>query len=278
MDRPVLTVAAIVIFIPDFIMLFALRNVIYSVTIIYFTLLFTATFIIMKLVKIYGVLIFLLSILAVLLLYIKTFYSYTATVSKYFFYLPNMPISNKIIFTFIILLVIFFIIQGLFSRKFWALLSYYFMASGVLLLQMATLAYMRTFHIGINITSYLVYFGYIMDQEHTSIVSLMNHGYQTYLPLYRLSLPMALPLSAGFAISVLGSILWLYLKDSKTDDNIIGSFSIIIGLAIGFIFFISLRYIIPLKFEFLYIAIAFTTLFIIISYSNKKGRDIYTHI
>ena len=59
MERSALTAAAIVIFIPDFIMLFAIREVIYSVTVIYFILLFTATFIIMKLVKKYGVLIFL---------------------------------------------------------------------------------------------------------------------------------------------------------------------------------------------------------------------------
>ena len=273
MDRLSVTVAAAIIFVPDFIMIFAMRNLIYSQTIVYFVLIFTAAFILIKFIKIYGIVVFLLLVLAVLLLYLKTLYAYTTTVSKYFFYFPNMPVSYKLILTVITLIIAFFVIQGIFSTTFWHLLSYYFTATGMLLMQMATLAYMRAGDIGINTVSYLSSYNYMWVLEYRSVISLLAHGYQTYLPLYRLSLPLSLQLSAGFAISVIGSIFWLYVKDSKSNDNTAGSFSIVSGVIIGFIFFVSLRYFIPDRFEFLYMAIVIVLVFIIISYSNRKGRD-----
>ncbi|WMT51941.1 MAG: hypothetical protein RE471_03450 [Ferroplasma sp.] len=278
MDRLSVMVAAAIIFVPDFIMIFAMGDLIYTQTIVYFVLIFTAAFVLIKLLKVYGVVFFLLLILSVLLLYLKTLYAYTATISKYFFYLPDMPVSYKLILTVITLIIVFFVIQGLFSTTFWHVLSYYFAATGMLLMQMATLAYMRAANTGISTVSYLSSYNYIWVLEYRSIISLLEHGYQTYLPLYRLSLPLSLQLSAGFAISVIGSIFWLYVKDSKSSDNTAGSFSIVPGLIIGFIFFVFLRYFISVRFEFLYIAIAIVLVFILISYSNRKGRDISINI
>jgi hypothetical protein len=278
MYRLSVTVAAAIIFVPDFIMVFAMRDLIYGLTILYFVLIFTGAFVLMKFLKTYGVLAFLLLILSVLLLYLKTLYAYTPTVSRYFFYLPDMPVSYKLIFTIITIITVFFVIQGLFSTTFWHLLSYYLTATGMLLMQLATLAYMRAANIGINTVTYLTSYNYIWVLEYRSIISLLEHGYQTYLPLYRLSLPLSTELSAGFALSVIGSIFWLYARESKINDNTLGSFSIVPGLIIGFVFFVSLRYVIPVRLEFIYIAIAIVLVFIMISYSNRKGVDIHINI
>lgn len=266
------------IFTPDFIMLFVTRDLIYTVTVLYFVVIFTILFLLLKFIKLYGILILLLSILAILLLYLKTLFVQSLIVSKYFFYLPNMPVSRKLIFTVIILLILFFIIEGVFSITFGKLLSYYLTASGMLLMQMATLAYMKVRNITITTGSYFTSYSYVWLTEYASIISLFTHGYQTYLPLYKLSLPLSTEIATGFAVSTIAAIYWLYANNSKSNDNTIGSFSVVPGLLIGFLFFVSIRYVIPLEFEFVYIAIMVVVVFILISYSNKKGKDIYVDI
>lgn len=278
MNRFETIIVSTVIFIPDFIMLYATRNLIYTVTLLDFVIMFAILFLLWKFIKLYGILILLIGILIILLLYLKTLLVYTPIVSKYFFYLPSMPISRKLIFTVIILLILLFIIDGIFSKTFGKLLSYFLAASGMLLMQMATLAYMKIANITITTGSYFTSYNYVWLAEYASIISLFEHGYQTYLPLYKLSLPLSTEISAGFAISVMAAIYWLYANESKGNDNVIGSFSIIPGLIIGFMFFILIRYVIPLEFEFIYIAIVAISVFILISYSNKKGKDTYIYI
>ncbi len=278
MNRLETILVSAVIFIPDFIMLFATRDLIYTVTVLYFVVIFTILFLVLKFIKLYGVIILLLSILAILLLYLKTLFVKSQMISRYFFYLPDMPISRKLIFTVITLLILFFIIEGIFSKTFGKLLSYYLTASGMLLMQMATLAYMKMGNVAITTDSYFTSYSYVWLAEYSSIISLFEHGYQTYLPLYKLTLPFSIEISTGFAVSLIAAIFWLYASNSKSDDNTIGSFSVIPGLLIGFLFFISIRYVIPLEFEFIYIAIMVVAVFILISYSNKKAKDTYADI
>ena len=278
MNRLETILVSAVIFIPDFIMLFATRDLIYTVTVLYFVVIFTILFLVLKFIKLYGVIILLLSILAILLLYLKTLFVKSQMISRYFFYLPDMPISRKLIFTVITLLILFFIIEGIFSKTFGKLLSYYLTASGMLLMQMATLAYMKMGNVAITTDSYFTSYSYVWLAEYSSIISLFEHGYQTYLPLYKLTLPFSIEISTGFAVSLIAAIFWLYASNSKSDDNTIGSFSVIPRLLIGFLFFISIRYVIPLEFEFIYIAIMVVAVFILISYSNKKAKDTYADI
>jgi hypothetical protein len=267
-------IMAAIIFTPDFIMLYGLRSIIYDQTVFYFLVIFAAEIILSKFLKTYGISIILLTVLTILLFYLKTLYIYTHFVREYFYYIPNMPVTLKLILTVLIIFVIFFIIQALSTKKFWYLVSYYITVSGILLMQMATLAYMKVKNIGITMISYLSSFHHVSILEYKSIISLFVHGYQTFLPLYKLSIPLAFPLSIGFMLSVIGSIFWLYFRDNKGMDNTFGSFSIVLGLLLGYIFFLSLRYFISIKFEFLYIAIGILIVFIAISYSNRKGKDI----
>jgi uncharacterized protein YacL len=75
-------------------------------------------------------------------------------------------------------------------------------------------------------------------------------------------------------ISVIGTILWLYSIESSKTDNVFGYFSIVIGLAVGYLFFLMIHYVIPVKFEFLSIAIAVVSIYLLISYSNSKSKNI----
>ncbi len=261
------------IFLPNFIMLYAMRSIIYDETVFYFLILFTIEILLVKFLKKYGMQIFLYTILAFALFYLKTLYSYSHIVKTYFYYLPNMPVTYKLIFTVIIIIIAGIVVDALFTKKFWHLLSYYITVSGIMLMQMATLAYMQTTGITITGTSYLSNFYHVSNLEYESIITLFVHGYQTYLPLYKLSIPMEVPISIGFMISVIGAILWLYFREGKGIDNTFGAFSIVLGLFIGYIFFEVLHFFIPIGFKFLYIAIAVLIAYMLISYSNSKGRD-----
>ncbi|HIH60827.1 MAG TPA: hypothetical protein HA289_07240 [Ferroplasma sp.] len=185
-----------------------------------------------------------------------------------------MPITHKLLFTAIIIIIVGVVVEALFTHKFWHLLSYYISVSGTMLMGMATLAYMQTAGVSITSTSYLTSFYHVSNLEYKSIITLFEHGYQIYLPLYKLSIPMEFPISIGFMISVMGTISYIYFSENKGIDNIFGSFSIVLGLLIGYIFFQSLHYFIPVNFEFLYISIGVVVTYILISYSNKMGKDI----
>ena len=278
MNRLQTILVSALIFIPDFIMLFATGELILTVTVVYFVVIFTILFLLSKFIRLYGILILLLTLLVILLFYLKTLFVHSPIVVTYFSYLPDVPVSRKLIFTAIILLILLFIIEGILSKTFGKLISYYLTASGMLLMQMATLAYMKIGNIAITTSSYFTSYSYVWLAEYASIISLFKNGYQTYLPLYKLTLPFSTEISAGFAVSVIAAIYWLYASNSKNNDNTIGSFSVIPGLLIGFLFFISIRYIIPLEFEFIYIAIMVVTVFILISYSNKKAKNTYADI
>ena len=132
------------IFLPNFIMLYAMRSIIYDETVFYFLILFTIEILLVKFLKKYGMQIFLYTILAFALFYLKTLYSYSHIVKTYFYYLPNMPVTYKLIFTVIIIIIAGIVVDALFTKKFWHLLSYYITVSGIMLMQMATLAYMQT--------------------------------------------------------------------------------------------------------------------------------------
>ncbi|AGO61326.1 hypothetical protein [Ferroplasma acidarmanus] len=273
-NKYLIPVLAAIIFIPDFIMFYALGNVIYNSTVFYFVILFTVEIILSKFIKLYGFLIFLFTLMAVLLLYIKTLYYYTHIVGRYFYYLPNMPVTTRLVYTLVVIFIIGIMVEGLFSRKFWHLISSYIIVTGTMLMQMATLAYMHAGGITINYNSYMTSLYSVSVLEYKSILSLFLHGYQTYLPLYKLALPMAFPIAIGFMVSVIGTILWLYSIQSSKTDNVFGYFSIVIGLAIGYLFFLTIHYVTPVKFEFLSIAIAVVSVYLIISYSNSKSKDI----
>ncbi|MCL4310975.1 MAG: hypothetical protein M1462_00905 [Candidatus Thermoplasmatota archaeon] len=280
MKKYLMPILAAIIFFPDFIMFYALRSIIYDETIFYLVIIFVIEILLAKFLKIYGILIFLLTILTVLLLYLKTLYYYSHIVKTYFYYLPNMPITHKLLFTAIIIIIAGVVVEALFTQKFWHLLSYYISISGTMLMGMATLAYMHTAGISITSTStsYISSYYHVSNLEYKSIITLFEHGYQIYLPLYKLSIPMEFPISIGFMISVMGTILWLYLRENKGIDNIFGSFSIVLGLLIGYIFFQSLHYFISVNFEFLYISIGVVVTYILISYSNNRGKDIKIQI
>ncbi len=278
MNKFLILVLAAIIFIPDLIMFYVLRNVIYNETVFYFVIIFTLEIIYSKFMKIYGLLALLITIMILLILYLKTISSYNYIVIKYFYYLPNMPITDKLIFTTLIILIIGILIEGVFAKKFWHLISSFIIVSGIMLMQMATLAYMKSSGIVITYSSYMASFYRVSMLEYNSVFSLFIHGYQTYLPLYKLSLPLAFPIAIGFMVSVIGTILWLYSVGSSKIDNVFGYFSIVPGLIIGYIFFVWLHYITPDKFEFLSIAIVVVFVYIIISYSNSKSRDITVKI
>jgi hypothetical protein len=224
MDKYSIPILAAIIFIPDFIMFYTLGNIIYNETIFYFVVVFTIEIINSKFMKLHGLLIILITIMAVLMLYVKTLANYTQIVRKYFYYLPNMPVTSKLIYTAIVILIIVIMIEGLFARKFWHLVSSYIIVSGTMLMQIATLAYMNAGGIAINYASYMSSLDNVSILEYKSILSLFLHGYQTYLPLYKLALPMAFPLSIGFMISVMGTIFWLYFIESSKTDNVLDIF------------------------------------------------------
>jgi hypothetical protein len=274
MNKYLMPLIALIIFIPDFIMLYALGNLIINDTIFYIVVIFSVEIVLSKFMKGYGIFIILLTAMIILLFYLKTLLKYSNIVKTYFYYIPDMPVSYKLVLTALVIIAIAMLIEGLFTKNFWHLISYYITVSGIMLMQMATIAYMKKTGITVNIISYLSSFSHVTILEYSSIISLFNNGYQTYLPLYKLQIPMAIPVSIGFMASVIGSILWLYLNDGKKQDNAFAPFSIVLGLVIGYIFFESLHYI-PVKFEFLYIAMAVLATYIIISYSNGKGRDIF---
>lgn len=277
MNKFLMISIAIIIFIPDLIMFYALGDLILDETVFYLVVIFTIEIVLSKFLKIYGVLIILFTVLAILLFYLKTVFRYGITVKRYFYYVPNMPVTYKLILTALFIVLIALLVEGLFTQNFWHLISYYITVSGVMLMQMATIAYMQNSGISINIISYLNSFSHVTRLEYSSIISLFNNGYQIYLPLYKLSISLEIPIAAGFMLSVMGSILWLFLKEGKKSDNTFGAFSIVLGLIIGYIFFESLHFI-SFTFEFLYITIVVVITYVIISYSNKLGKDIIVNM
>lgn len=265
---------AAVIFIPDIIMFYALRDIIYEETIFYLVIIFVLEIIFSKLVKVYGSILILFTILVILVLYLKTLLSYTYVARTYFYYLPDIYITDKLLYTAIIIIIFSSFIGGLSTKKFWQLISSYIVISGIMLMQMATLAFMLKEGITINGTSFMSNLFKVSTLEYISVLSLFTHGYQIYLPLYKLSLPLAYPLAIGFMISVIGTIFWLYSIKSSKIDNVFGYFSIIPGLLIGYIFFEMLHYFTPVKFEFLLIAVVVAFVYVLISYSNSKSQEI----
>jgi len=274
MKSLLITILAAVIFIPDIIMFYALRNIIYEETIFYLVIIFVLEILFSKFVKVYGSMLILSTILVMLVLYLKTLLSYTHVARVYFYYLPDIYITDKLMFTAIVIIIFSAFIGGLFTKKFWELISSYIVVSGFMLMQMATLAFMLKGGITINGASFISNLGRVSTLEYISVLSLFTHGYQIYLPLYKLSLPLAYPLAIGFMISVIGTIFWLYSIKSSKIDNVFGYFSIIPGLLIGYIFFEMLHYFTPVKFEFLLIAVVIAFVYVLISYSNRKSQDI----
>ncbi|WP_337859916.1 hypothetical protein [Ferroplasma sp.] len=277
MNKFITPLVAIIIFIPDIIMLYALKKIIIGDTLFYLVIIFSIEILLSKFRKTYGVPAIFFTILAILLLYLKTLSKNTTIVKKYFYYLPNMPVTYKLILTGLIIMVILLLIDGIFTQNFWHLISNYIVVSGIMLMQMATIAYMQTEGITINIFSYLSSFTAVSETEYASLLSLFTTGLGGYLPLYKLTIPLETPVSIGFMASIMGSILWLFLKDGKKNDNTFGSFSIVLGLIIGYIFFESLHFV-SIQFEFLYIAIVILAVYILVSYSNKKGKDIIVEL
>ncbi len=266
MNKYVLYFIGIIIFLPDFIIIDSIYPVISKNLYVYFIIIIAVIIIASKFIKDYGSYFLPVFVLIMCLLVLKTIFKNSRMVVKYFYFLPGIPLNYRFLITVIFSISIIAIISGIFSDKFTHIISDYIVSTGILLDQIAAVTFMKMASI-----SYIDALVYVNYGDYYSLYTLFTKGYQTFLPLNKIILPVNSLLFYAFMVSLIFSLLWLYMDAYSNKNNTIASYSIIIGIIAGYLFFEFIGYMNLFFLQFLGIAVMALAVFIIIAITDKKS-------
>ncbi len=269
MNKYVLYIIGIIIFLPDFIIINSISPVISKNLYVYFIIAIAAVVMASKLIKSYGPYFVPLFTLIISIFVLKTVFKSSRIVIKYFYFVPDIPLNYEFLVTIIFSVAIASIIYGVLSDKFTRIISDYIISTGILLDQIAAVAFMKIASIG-----YIKALIYINYEDYYSLYTLFTRGYQTFLPLNRIILPINSLLFYAFIISLIFSLLWLYINAYSNKNNAIASYSIIIGIIFGYLFFEFIDYLNIFFLQFLAISLMVFAIFILIAITDKNSNKL----
>ncbi len=212
MKSYILYLISTIIFIPDFIMLYFVRNIIFNFLYISYLLFFMAfiiAIIIMKNYRAYISIAFLSIILILVIMNLKSSINIIFEKNRMGFIkdaiagIPAMPFTVKMIFTFVFVVIFTSIAAGISSQSFQRLISSFLLSTVILLEQSLIYTYMVIY----SISSYLNATIYIEYQNYLSIISLIRHGYQSNLPFAHITMPITHLMMYAFVISIVDSLV-----------------------------------------------------------------------
>lgn len=266
MNKYVLYFIGIIIFLPDLIIIDNIYPVISKNLYIYFILAIGIITIISKFIKNYGNYFLPVFALIISIFALKTVFKSSKIVIKYFYFLPDIPLNYEFLITIIFSISIIAIIYGILSDKFTKIISDYIISTGILLDQIAAITFMK-----ISSLSYIKALIFVNYEDYYSLYTLFTKGYQTFLPLNKIILPVNSLLFYAFIISLIFSLLWLYINAYSNKDSAVASYSIVIGIIFGYLFFEFIDYMNSFSLQFISITAMVLIIFIVIAITDKKS-------
>ncbi len=267
MNKYILYFTGIFIFIPDFMILFSISGVFKNDMYVYLISFIMFFYILYKISNYYKYFVVLSLLFIVLIIILKSAFYLNKFVIKYLYFIPDFPFNIKMMLTLTMTFGIISLIEGITSKSFKALISYYTVSTGTFLYQLAFVSAESLYNI-----TYFKAVALISAHEFLSLLSLFTKGYETFLPLQTIKLAMSYYLLIGFMISLISMIIWLYLASYSNKDSITGSYSLLIGIVSGYLFFVLIRFTAVYKLQFLSLSIIVISVFIIIAHSNRVSK------